>query len=309
MRIALQAIAVAFFTIAALQSPPALAQSRVFVAAQGSDSNPCTFALPCRTFQHAHDAVAAGGEIDVLDPAGYGTLNITKAISVQGHAFAGIAAANGADGIEINAGANDKIGLRGMLIDGVGIGGSGILFNTGGSLNVHDSLIRNFATGNGITFLPGAAAKLAVSNTQILDNAGDGVNIAPSGAGPVTVVLDHVEMDNNAIRGLFVSGNASTGLVRVTVSDSVAAHGQQGIVASSNAGPINLMVRNCTIANNSNVGLSAAGNFAGVLVTRSTLIGNNIGLSGAGSTLLSYGDINIDGNDVNGTPTGALTLH
>jgi hypothetical protein len=132
MRIALQAIAVAFFTIAALQSPPALAQSRVFVAAQGSDSNPCTFALPCRTFQHAHDAVAAGGEIDVLDPAGYGTLNITKAISVQGHGFAGIAAANGADGIEINAGANDKIGPRGMLIDGVGIGGSGILFNTGG---------------------------------------------------------------------------------------------------------------------------------------------------------------------------------
>ena len=60
----------------------AQAQTRVFVAAQGSDSNPCTFAAPCRTFQHAHDMVAAGGEIDVLDPAGYGAVIITKSISI-----------------------------------------------------------------------------------------------------------------------------------------------------------------------------------------------------------------------------------
>src|SRR5215510_7377412 len=70
--------------------------SRVFVAAQGSDSNACTFAAPCRTFQRAHNVVAANGEIDVLDPAGYGALSITKAISIQGHGFAGLAVASGA---------------------------------------------------------------------------------------------------------------------------------------------------------------------------------------------------------------------
>jgi hypothetical protein len=34
-----------------LVSHAAQAQSRVFVAAQGSHGNPCTFASPCRTFQ------------------------------------------------------------------------------------------------------------------------------------------------------------------------------------------------------------------------------------------------------------------
>src|SRR5262245_64834593 len=82
---------------------PAQAQNRVFVAAQGSDANPCSFALPCRTFQHAHDVVAVKGEIDVLDPAGYGALNITKSISIQGHGFAGISASSG-NAITINAG-------------------------------------------------------------------------------------------------------------------------------------------------------------------------------------------------------------
>src|ERR1700686_5098439 len=62
---------------AMLSAVPAQAQ-RVFVSATGSDGNPCTFASPCRSFQHAHDVVAAGGEIDVLDPAGYGALTINK---------------------------------------------------------------------------------------------------------------------------------------------------------------------------------------------------------------------------------------
>ena len=81
-----------------------------FVAAKGSDSNPCTVALPCRSFQHAHDVIAANGEIDVLDPgAGYGTLNITKSISIQGHGFASIIVSSGVSGIAIHAGASDAV--------------------------------------------------------------------------------------------------------------------------------------------------------------------------------------------------------
>jgi hypothetical protein len=51
--------------VASFSLPPIAAQAaplRVFVAAQGSDSNACTFAAPCRTFQHAHDVVASNGE-------------------------------------------------------------------------------------------------------------------------------------------------------------------------------------------------------------------------------------------------------
>src|SRR5262245_52271216 len=98
--------------------------TRVFVAAQGNDVNSCTFAQPCRTFQKAHDAVAPGGEIDVLDPAGYGAVTITKSISIQGHGFAGLAVAAG-NGITINAGVYDAVNITGVLIEGSGIGAYG----------------------------------------------------------------------------------------------------------------------------------------------------------------------------------------
>ena len=49
----------------------AQAQSRTFVSGVGSDANACTRTAPCRTFQKAHDTVAAGGEVVALDAAGY----------------------------------------------------------------------------------------------------------------------------------------------------------------------------------------------------------------------------------------------
>jgi hypothetical protein len=162
----LSALAIASIYGAVLSSTAAQTASRVFVAAQGSDSNPCTFAQPCRSFQVAHNTVAAGGEVDVLDPADYGALTITKSISIQGHGFAGIAVASG-DGITINAGASDKISLRGLLIDGVGTGTNGITFNSGGSLDLQNSLIRNF-TGDGIAFLPTGSSTLIVSDTRVV---------------------------------------------------------------------------------------------------------------------------------------------
>ena len=169
--------------------------SRVFVAAQGLDSSPCTFAQPCRSFQKGHDAVAAGGEIDVLDPAGYGAVTITKAISIQGHGFAGIAAP-GSNAITINAGTADKVNLRWLLIDGIGTGGHGIALNTGASLSIQDCLIRNVGSGSGVVFVPSASSNLSVSNTVISDHSGNGVYVAPTGSGTVNVVLDHVEMGN-----------------------------------------------------------------------------------------------------------------
>src|SRR5262249_25989759 len=149
-------IFVCLLSITPLQAQPA----RVFVSATGADANPCTFAQPCRTFQHAHDTVAAGGEIDVLDPAGYGPVSINRAISIQAHGFAGITA-SGTDGITINAGPNDKISLRGLLLEGVASGLNGILFSAGGVLDIQDCVIRNF-TGRGILFAPSGSAVLLI---------------------------------------------------------------------------------------------------------------------------------------------------
>jgi hypothetical protein len=61
-------IAAALALAVTLPAVSAQAQSpRTFVSAAGSDSNPCSFAAPCRHFQAAVIATSAGGEVDALD--------------------------------------------------------------------------------------------------------------------------------------------------------------------------------------------------------------------------------------------------
>ena len=179
-----------------LQAVPAQAQPiRVFVALTGADANPCTFASPCKSVQHAHDVVAAGGEVRMLDPGSYGLLTITKAISILGDGHGGIAASGGATAITINAGANAKVNLRGLVIEGFGSGQFGIVFNSGASLNIQDSIIRNF-TVEGILFFPSAASQLNVSRTVVSDLGGGGTAISSS-----LISYGDNNLDDNTING------------------------------------------------------------------------------------------------------------
>src|SRR5262245_14461164 len=188
----------AVLLVLSLIPAPAQAQARVFVAAQGSDSNPCTFAQPCRTFQKAHDTVAAGGEIDVLDPAGYGALIISKAISIQGHGFAGVSVPNGGTGIYVNAGPSDAVSLNGLLIEGNGTGQNGIFFLAGKSLVVENCVARN-ATFAGLRIESNAAAlqTLAVSSSSFANNGQYGIVFQPNSTGAITAVIDRVGLYNN----------------------------------------------------------------------------------------------------------------
>jgi hypothetical protein len=279
-----------------LQAMPAQAAgaSRTFVAAQGSDSNPCTFGQPCRSFQAAYNVTAAGGEIDVLDPAGYGTLYITGPISIQGHGYAGISAPSG-DAINISAGSNDRINLRGLLIDGVGTGAAGIQFGGGGSLNVQDCIIRNFAS-DGISFTPGGTSALFVSNTVVADNlAGSGIIVNPTGSGTVTAVISQVDADYNGY-GIFAQSGPG-GTLNVSVADSVVANSSSiGIFAATSVVLNAIMVRNSTISSNQ-IGIEAQGSQSIIRVGRSTITANGTGWQSVTSgTVDSYGDNNIDNN-------------
>jgi len=284
-----------------LGATPAFAQ-RVFVAAQGSDANPCTFASPCRTFQRAHDAVAAKGEIDVLDPAGYGALTITKSISIQGHGFAGITAGSGT-AITLNAGPGDNVNLRGLLVDGLGTGTDGIDFNSGANLNINECWIRNFnGVGISVTF-PGPSA-LFVSDTLIGKNSAQGILIyGPSGTGKA--VLDRILVEHNGGAGVEVLSNGAN--LNVAVEDSVISNNANGIQASSGFGSAVVMVRDSVIANHSVAGVFVLAPNATVRVARSTITGNNQGLTSiSGGVIDSYGNNNIDGNTTNGTPTATI---
>jgi hypothetical protein len=297
--------------------PAALAQAqaaRTFVSAAGSDSNNCTNVVtPCRHFAAAYAAAAADGEIDVLDPANYGALTISHGISVQGHGWASLSGIASAASITINGGSpSDKINISGVILDGGGPNsGTGIQFNSGGSLIVRDSVIRNF-NGNGIYFAPSTStlSQIFVSNTQLSDNGGAGINIGPEGLGTTNGVLDHVQMENNGFHGLYVVTGQQT--INITVSDSVSASNlQSGIAAFSGGGtPVGVMVRNTTIANNKSSGLRADNNGTTIRVTRSTITGNGAGWANNSATLWSYADNNIDGNgSVNSEPPNPLVYH
>src|ERR1700712_226303 len=113
-----------FFTAGVLYSAPAAAQAtRTWVSGVGDDANPCSRTAPCKTFAGAISKTAATGEINVLDPGGYGAVTITKSISIiSDHVEAGVLV-GATNGIIINVpNASDRVLLEGLDIDGAGVG-------------------------------------------------------------------------------------------------------------------------------------------------------------------------------------------
>ena len=117
------AVLAALLTPGLSAAPAHAQQARSFVSGLGSDTNApnCTRTAPCRTFQVAHDNTIASGEITVLDAGSYGSVTITKNISIinDGVGEAGALVSGGGVGITVNAGAKDRVSLRGLTIKGL----------------------------------------------------------------------------------------------------------------------------------------------------------------------------------------------
>src|SRR5436190_20916799 len=125
--------------------------SRTWVSGVGDDANPCSRTAPCKTFAGAISKTAAGGEINCLDPGGFGGVTITKALSIVCEYTEGgvLTAGAGVNGIVVNAGVNDNVYLRGLDLHGAGSAQNGIRFIAGPSLTIEDSVIRSYNATNG----------------------------------------------------------------------------------------------------------------------------------------------------------------
>jgi len=176
------AAALALAAVLPAMSAQAAGVSRTFLSAAGSDSNNCANVLtPCRHLATAFAATAQDGEIYVLDPANYGSVTITHGVSIEGHGWASIAPVAGNPAILVSANAGDKINIIGAVLDGTNVNlTTGIIFNSGGSLTVCESVIRNFSD-DGIAFQPTAStpSQLFVSNTLVSDNGQVGIIFLP----------------------------------------------------------------------------------------------------------------------------------
>src|SRR5580704_19363316 len=140
-------------SIASLAASTAFGQAtRTWVSGVGDDANPCSRTAPCKTFAGAISKTAPGGEIDVLDPGGFGALTITKSISIEADGLIAGVLVSGTNGFVVNApGAN--VVIRGITFEGLGTGLAGINILSANSVTVENCFINNF-TAQGINFAP-----------------------------------------------------------------------------------------------------------------------------------------------------------
>jgi hypothetical protein len=292
-----------------LQATSAHAQAtRTWVSGVGDDANPCTRTAPCKTFAGAISKTAPSGEIDCLDPGGFGAVTITKSITIDCSATLGSVLAALTNGININ-GTGITVNLRGLSINGVGNGLIGINFIAGNALNLDNVNVMNFNAGSatGILFAPNTANSiLQVNNSYITVNGiapstGGGIVLQPAAGGSAVVVISNSRINANSDG---VKANSTNGIVVMTVRDSTLAHNRgNGIVAAS-VRTIAIMVERDTISANFQNGILASGGGSLVRISNSSIFANVVnGVAAAGGGVVhSYKNNAINGNVVDGTP-------
>jgi hypothetical protein len=256
-----------------------------YVSSTGNDANACTLAAPCRTLQHAVTATKAGGEVRLIDSAGYGaSIGIGKSITISGDGatvFAGQITINsatavvtlrdltlngggapgGSNGVTIQAAKTvhiERCSIHGFPHDGVVLSGSGHLI-------VVDSAIRDNGI-NGLEVLVGSqTARVVVTNTTVHDNGGHGISVQSG----ITTVKATTSANNGNI-GYYADRGGE-----LTLESAVATGNGYGMYVGSSVARIS----NSVVTNNINVGLNNAN---GVLSSRgdNMVSGNGTNTSG-----------------------------
>jgi parallel beta helix pectate lyase-like protein len=250
--------------------------TKIFVASTGNDANDGSRGAPKRNFQPAHDAVATGGQIVVLDTAGYGRLSINKSVSVTVppgvNGF--VTATPGNNGINVDANASAVVSLRGLIVEG-GNDSTGILAFNVGNLAIEDCTVRNFQRGiYVISFTP---ANVYVRNTVVRGCSLAGLDLENGGNVAVSSIVTDCQFDQNSGTGVLAQLSNPSGKVDLTLGDCVISGNGIGV----QAGGATTVVRldNCAVTTN-NTGTATA-NGGGLLSRTNNTIENNAGGNGA----------------------------
>src|SRR5262245_16804720 len=172
MRASLLLALVAVLVVPLLVADPAQAQAtRTWVSGVGDDANPCSRTAPCKTFAGAISRTATGGEINVLDPGGFGGVTITKSISIIADYVEAGVLVPGTNAIIVNAPLGSKVLLQGLDIEGLGTGLNGVQFLGGSQLYIIRCSIRNF-TQNGVNAasITSGGGRTFIHDSYILNN-------------------------------------------------------------------------------------------------------------------------------------------
>jgi hypothetical protein len=196
-----------------LAAAPASAQAtRTWVSGVGDDANPCSRTAPCKTFAGAISKTATAGEINVLDPGGFGAVTITKSITIRSdHTEAGVLV-SGTNGIVVSAAASDTVILQGLDIEGLGTGLDGVHIIGGGATYVIDCDIHHFSQ-NGVSIATSTSgSRVFIRDSRILGNNG-GLNVQGAGGVANVGIVSHSVVDRNS--SFAVQANGAGNLISV----------------------------------------------------------------------------------------------
>lgn len=299
----------ACFVIASASAAQAQA-NRTWVSGTGDDLNPCSRTAPCKTFAGAFTKTAALGEINCIDPGGFGSVTITKSITIDCHeVYAGVVnpntnAINIAFDNFVGSDARRQVHLRNLNLSGVDTGTRGVSITgsslaNGGEVYIEDCMIDgNFtSTGHGVRDGRSGGGLLSVSNTTIRNMLGPGIATAAGFlSGTTKVVLNKVQVLNCSI-GVSISTNT-----RATISDSVISGNTTGIFSEDLDGGViatEVAVDHCVVSKNG-TGFNGSTNST-IRVSNTTAMNNTSALFSG--NVLSYGN-----NQTGGAAFGGSVL-
>lgn len=277
--------------------------TRTWVSGVGDDVNPCSRTAPCKTFAGAISKTAVNGEIDALDPAGFGAVTITKSITIDGCCMVGILAA-GTTGVIINvtSGTDVKktVRLRNLSINGAVTGIHGINYIAGLKVYIENCEIFGFAsagTSRGIKANLTSAGYLSVKNSNVA-NCSSGLDASTTSGVLVTVV------DNSHFEGMtdgLIYGAGTGNNLRDSV---VVGNSGVGVKTSGTAGTI---IERTMIDSNGTGLQPGAGTTTDI--SNTSIIGNTLGIATTGGTVQSHGNNQINLNVTPGAvPTGGAII-
>jgi len=287
-----KALLIACFTLAFVSLAQAQA-TRTWVSGVGDDVNPCSRTAPCKTFAGAISKTQTNGEINCLDPGGFGAVTITKSLTIDCEDTQGSILASGTTGVIVNLTANPDtaktVRLRGLTINGSGSGGitglrginvssantgavklfvdevyihdfvnEGIFFNgPGGDLVVRDSLITNCTGNAGIRTLSTLAGASGIIHATITRTTSHLNNFGFRFEGNTQGTITDSTASNNAQNG-FVCFPATIGNSDMNIMDSTANDNRQfGVVAVGTGGFIGtIRIFNVSAFNNTTLQLA-----------------------------------------------------
>jgi hypothetical protein len=274
--------------------------TRTWVSGVGDDANPCSRTAPCKTFAGAISKTAIGGEIDALDPGGFGAVTITKSVTLDGSGTFASILASGVNGIVIN-GAGIVVTIRGLAINGAGGGLSGVRIVQADKVHIEDCVIFGFSGGvaRGIDDLRSTGGTLTVTRTTVRDCAQSGIVVKSGSATVIQAFIDRVNLYGHGNAGLLASNNS-----RVTIGRSLICwNSGHGLFAESLTGTSELAAESCVILANGQGVHADPGST--VRISNNHVTGNTTGLGSGGGTFATYGNNHVAGNGLGNTVPGA----